>query len=309
MKSIVNPEQADEWVKTYDYGKTHMATVMRPINQKHVEFLASEMLKGRFQDHARIEFADCAENGRRYIVNGNHTLRAIVLAGRPQRVTVEYVQCPTMGEVRVRYATYDINRVRNRADSLRAYDAIAMFGADAQSNYVKQLSAAVGFIMDGFVKSSIKRSTADILVAMNPWAEAYTALVGVVGKSSRGQRITNRRAVLAVALVTMRYQPELAARFWRDVADGAGLKIKSPAWQLREYLSEATMIGGPIPNGVEIAVMAKTVAYCWNKYFEGMQTIDRMSVPLDKPISILGAPEIPVYRPVNLDELRGSVAA
>lgn len=286
-KQLITPELANEWVTSYRYEKDLMHSVMRNIRPRHVEYLAAEMKRGAFGS-ATISFADCKESGRRFIVNGNHTLQAIIKSGQTLYLTVEYNECDTMDQVRHLYATYDKNLLRQRADSLRAYDAHNVL--NIRQDDVKRLSAAVGYIMTNFGASRQYRiSDADLLVEMEKWTEPYGRLLVAVGTSKPWYyRVLGRRAVLAVALISMKHQPKIAYPFWESVATGAGLKLHAPALRLRDYLTD--LVVSKDGEMVSTEDVAKAVAYCWNKHYNG-ERIVQMKVSYDKPLEIAGAPK------------------
>lgn len=296
-KQQITPELAQSWIDAYKYEPALMHTVMRNVRRDHVVFLAKEMASGRFSS-ATIAFADCKEDGRRFVVNGNHTLRAIVESGVTLFLTVEYNDCNTMDEVRHLYATYDKNLTRKRFDSLRAYDAAGKF--DINQTHVRTLSSAVGYMIADFGRNPKKTrevSDAELMERMRPWVPAFGQILAAVGVSGAWyKRIVWRRSVLSVALVTMRYQPDQAFGFWKSIAEGSGLKVHSPALRLRDYLMELMVSGGGRSSETRALVKVETqtnisrvVAYCWNKNYNG-ERIVLMKVPYDKPLSIAGAP-------------------
>ncbi len=300
-KQLITPELANEWVTAYFYEKPLMHSVMRAVREAHVNYLAKEMARGMFGS-ATIAFADCKENGRRFIVNGNHTLRAIVRSGVTLYLTVEHNECDTMDQVRHLYATYDKNLLRGRADSLRAYRAGEVLGITQTD--VAALSAGVAFILQDFGKfggGQGGRIPDDVLLReMKQWIAPFGQLLVAVGAASTGpwhRRIIRRRAVLAVALITMRYQHERAFTFWQSVVTAEGVSRHSPALRLRDFLMEMALeSGGAV--GLNSNEIATTVAYCWNKHYKN-ERIVQMKVSYDKPLEIAGAPKSATTRKIQ----------
>jgi hypothetical protein len=306
-KQLITPELANEWITSYFYEEPLMHSVMRNIRPRHVDYLANEMKAGRFGS-ATIAFADCKADGRRFIVNGNHTLRAIVKSGVPLSLTVEHNECETLDRVRHLYATYDKNLVRQRADSLRAYDARSTL--NIRQTDVEKLSSAVAYMMDGFGARvyPTKIPDTDLLAEMATWVVPYGKLLVAVGSTKPWfKRIFGRRPVLAVAIVSMRNNPDIAFPFWESVVTGAGLRRYAPALRLRDYLADNTIGAG---GGTHIQDMAKAVAYCWNKHLRG-ELIVQMKVPYDKPLVIETVKPVarPVGRPVTEAPRRVAVPA
>lgn len=299
-KQLITPELANEWVTAYFYEKPLMHSVMRNIRETHVNYLAREMTRGMFGS-ATIAFADCKENGRRFIVNGNHTLRAIVQSGVNMYLTVEVNECDTVAQVRHLYATYDKNLLRQRVDSLRAYGASDTL--EIRHTDVKVLAAAVAFMSDDFGATNKKPRIpdAELLDMMRPWTKHYGRLLVAVGSGAPWfARIMNRRAVLSVALHTMKHQPDISFRFWESVVSGAGFRDYAPALKLRDYLIETTLVGDH--GRTKPGDMAKAVAYCWNKHLNN-ERIVQMRVPYDKPLEIAktskAAPSRMIQKPVT----------
>jgi len=291
-KQLITPELANEWIAAYFYEKPLMHSVMRNIRESHVNYLAEEMTRGMFGS-ATIAFADCKENGRRFIVNGNHTLRAIVKSGVTLYLTNEINECDTMEQVRHLYATYDKNLLRSRADSLRAYhadDTLNILQTD-----VKVLASAVSFMFQVFGGAHYRRMPDSlVLEEMKEWATPYGHLLVAIGRGKPWFNRIAKRSVLTVALVSMRHQRAMAFPFWQSVVTGAGLARHAPALRLRDYLLEANIRG----QGNDALDMAKAVAYCWNKHYNN-ERIVQMKVPYDKPLEIAGAPKSLTERKVQ----------
>ena len=285
-KQLITPELANEWITAYFYEKPLMHSVMRNIRDSHVNYLAKEMMRGMFGS-ATIAFADCKETGRRFIVNGNHTLRAIARSGVTLYLTVEHNECETMEQVRHLYATYDKNLLRSRADSLRAYHADTTLNITQTD--VGKLAAAIVFMNQKFGEGHTSRTPDSLLLnEMKPWAESFGQLLVAIGHSGPWYKRIARRPVLAVALATVRYQQKMALSFWEAVVTGEGLNRYAPALRLRDYLVEAMLLGDY--GNVTGTDMAKAVTYCWNKHYNN-ERIVQMKVSYDKPVEIAGVPK------------------
>lgn len=294
MLTEITPAMAREWIEAYTGAKD--LGIMRPIRSWWVTYLAKQMRAGLFTASATVGLAKLGDAV--CIVNGNHTLRAIEVAGVTMKLPVVWYECESEADVRHLYATFDHNLTRTRVDSFRAYDvadALNVTQSDAQA-----LSSAVFFMMSEFGRvwqNTRKVADTDLLTAMRPWVPAFGKLLVVAGRGHGTpwyKRIVRRAPVCSVALVTLQYQPEMAFRFWSSVVEGVNLKRNSPALRLRDYLTETISVGS---HGSRLAsggmehqdVMAKKVAYCWNKYYQGEQIVLlRVS---DKPIEILGREE------------------
>lgn len=99
---------------------SHNYIGQRSIRKQHVNYLAHEILEGRFRPGTAIAFCRTPE-GKQHLVNGQHTLSAIVRAGRNIVLTVEQYFCKNMQEVAAIFATYDRQRTRSPSDIYSAY--------------------------------------------------------------------------------------------------------------------------------------------------------------------------------------------
>ena len=291
MITKITPEMAQKWIDSYVGAK--VLGIMRPVRPWWVTYLANQMKQGLFSPVATVVLAKVGDQV--CIVNGNHTLRAIVQSGVTITIPVEKFTYQTDEEVRHLYATADHGLARTRTDSYRAYDVPHLIGvthSDARS-----LGSAVLFMMNDYGRirqSSRKVSDTDLLAAMKPWIPAFGKLIAVTGNSHGNpwyKRVIRRSSVCAIALITMQYQHDMAHRFWGSVIDGTNFAHKqSPALRLREYLTETIPASGRGNSGKIMEqqdLMAKKVAHCWNLYYLN-KPLKLLRVSNDKPLEILG---------------------
>ncbi len=287
----ITPEMAQHWVDTYTLAKE--LGIMRPIRPWWAQYLSDQMTKGLFSPVSLIVLGTVGD--KTGIVNGNHTLRAIVKSGITLELPVEQFVYPSVDKMRHAYATADHNLTRGRYDSFRAYDVKFLTGINKSD--ARALSSAVLFMMNDFgrIRTSSRRvSDTDLLTAMRPWVPTFGKLIALVG-SSHGdpwyKRIIRRSSVCAVAMVTMNYQPDMARRFWEAVVDGTNLKSKqAPALRLREYLIETIPASGRATTTGQMEqqdLMARKVAHCWNQYYLG-RPMKLLRVSMEKPVEVLG---------------------
>lgn len=286
----ITPEMAQEWIDNYT-GSQELG-IMRPIKMWWVTHLAKQMAESMFTPSATIALVKWQKNV--CIVNGNHTLRAIVLSNKAINLPVEWIPCKSEIEIRHLYATYDHNRTRVRSDSFRAYDAPYL--REIRDSDKNALASAVMFMMDGFGRSrTLNRATVShtyLLEAMRPWVEPFGVLLSISGRGHSTTwytRLVRRTSVCSVAIVTLTYQREKAIRFWTSVAEGVNLKKNSPALKLRDYLTEHVQQGQGVVGKemIQPYKLASVSSYCWNKYYLD-QPIVSLRVSFDKPVEILG---------------------
>ena len=295
MKTEITPELAQLWIDEATLAQDLGA--MRPIRDWHVSFLAREMLKGKFSQSAIIGIGRL--QGREGILNGNHTLRAIVRSGVTITLPVEMYDCRSEKEFRHLYATWDTGQKRKRVDSLRAYDAIQMFGHGEQvaQSDVQNLSSAVMFMLKGFgdtfgTKQDARPSDLELMEEMKLWVEPYSILRAITGGGNTNTwngRILRRQGVCSVALITLRDQPDLARNFWQMVVSGVIPMKHSPALRLRDYLLKTRSVGGGARKKESEPAfrMARITGYCWSRFYEG-KAIQSMRVNMEQPPQLVG---------------------
>lgn len=282
----ITPKVAREYIDRCNHDPERMKTLMRPIRENWVDVLADRMRNGQFMPSATIVLAHSGADT--YLVNGNHTLRAIERSGIPQKLPIIHHQVPTIDGVRQLYATYDRGLSRSMSDSLRAYGATESLGLPIDE--VNYLAAAVRFMLADMGDSSQrvwgrKISDDSLLQMMVPWALPYIRLKEALKETDAhiNKMILRRRPVLTVALITVVGQPSRAIEFWEAVKTGEGLYRTSSALRLREYLmmyntSGRSGITGAKAPSETLSRYVRTVAYCWNKWYDN-EPIATMRVP------------------------------
>lgn len=164
---VVNPTMAQSWLEQNSYSK------QRKIRKLHVALLAREMRLGRFQPTAQVGFAIL--NDREILVNGQHTLHAIIQSGLPQVVNVVYHEVDDEYEIAKLYFCYDIHKKRTFGEIAEAFDVSRR--TELSTSQVTKVGAAVLFIATDF---SDKKTTevplmdrAELVVKYSDAAKAY----------------------------------------------------------------------------------------------------------------------------------------
>lgn len=287
----VDPSQAQVWLSKNNYEN------QRPIRSSHVSYLASEIEKGRFIDGTAIHFAEL--NGHLKLVNGQHTLAAIVRSGCPQKLTVTTSKVDTPLDVAELYFRHDNHLTRQISDAFRALQLEETTGLTlSQQQWV---ASGLMFIANGLVGNSkgglpsrISRDdlARGVVNLSNPARLFFNAISGCRPAIHKG---LTRRATMGVALVTCFYSPNKAKEFWKQTALTDNLGIGDPRKTLNEFLVEVGMTGGGIVgSGKRVAqpsYHSRAVATAWNAYFEERE-IKMIRVYEDTPIKILGSPYI-----------------
>lgn len=284
--TIVGAEDAGRILDTEQFDR------QRRVRKDHVILLSRLMLSGDFQP-SEIKFA-VTPDGRRYLINGQHRLLAIIMCRRPQTLLVTMVPASDMFQVSILYSAEDRGLARTISDTYGALDIAARIGLPP--HFVRRAGAAMHLIDGGFAGRVpgyrlLDSERVELLDFYAPQLREWGNILGLTGagpKTGRHAKLgsLNKAPVISVGLVTLRYQPEAARSFWKAAADNDGLRKGQPARTLVDFVSFNKLFSA----GSLVYSNAKAVARCWNAHFEGRDlAFARTGNPSD-PILILGTP-------------------
>lgn len=292
---LVSPAYAQYMIDMCAMSPDEQELIARPIRKHWVSYLAEQMRLGRFQPTSIIATVKC--NDRTYLVNGNHTLRAILESGVALRLpTIEYAT-DDFGDVRELYAKFDRGLSRSTADALRAYGTMAMLGLDSNTD-VAQLAAASRVIRQKFNHAiefeKIMVADEDLIPVMEQYSGAYSRLKHLWGGGTKTafewSRALARKDVLAIVLVTGEHSARGDA-FWELVSSGIGYTSKyDPALRTRDYLGQLRRKGPNYPFGDSTTLIRLKLAYLWNAYTDGREVV-QLRLPRG-PIAINETPYV-----------------
>lgn len=262
---LFSPELAKELLEK-NYIKN------RPIRPSQVNYLASEMKAGRFSPAGNICVAML--NGSMALINGQHTLTAIVKSGIPQTLTFQRHFMNTEEEVQELYSRYDINIKKTLQNT------IVMMGMDKQLGLkvkdVMNISGGVQYLLQQWESGKRKNKTSfeDMAKLCRVWEPQYTNYLSNVpqGDAVVSKRVSNKQ-VMAVVLLTFKYQPEKALDFWTGVLTDKDQAHDDPRKTLHRYLwktSTSRTKNNSHANVVSKYDMFCAVVKCWNKWYDGL---------------------------------------
>lgn len=298
---LVTPDQAQHWLTECLYER------QRERQQWQINRLAIEMERGRFVAGTQIHFG--VLDGHWKLVNGQHTLAAIVQTGLS--ITLGILQTPVRNKVELGqlYGRHDRHRSRTPHDVFAGMGLSSDLGLlESQTN---AFGAALRFVLSDFQRPSIRRDiemakSLDYLAAkMAEWAPTARLYFDAISPANGVMKPKfNRSPVIAIGLATMLDQQERAEAFWRGAAADDGLRKADPRKALITFLvGKSTAIGDP-------AVYMKYVAALWNAFFEGRKVTAVRPIDLGKiGVTIRGTrfkPEDPQRRsvPAPLGDIR-----
>ena len=265
---LITPEMAERWLINFTYEH------QRPINNSHVELLASDMEAGEFLNNTTIAIA--VYKGNQYIMNGRHRLSALIksLKTIPFRVVLYPVNSIT--EMAELYLKFDIHRKRTQYDSLRAFDIANTF--QLPKEYVNRTAGAVKIIMRNFpTGGSYIIRTKDLLENMINYEEGIRMYYKAIsGREERLKKPLMRSWIASVGILTCQYVPDKALIFWSRVATDDELVKNSPEKQLAEFLKYTRMAGKSVFAFIKGIDMAKMAAYCFNCFYDNKNAFSKV---------------------------------
>ena len=255
---FVTPEKAKQMREDHAFHR------QRKINDDNIIRLGVEMECGRFVQGTQVFIAVLPDGETRYLLNANHSLEAIQLSGKGQWLTITFLHVKDEAEAAFVYAVLDTQKIRTWLDALRAT------GKNEDVPFPSQFLAALGIIAAGFplLKSDwvaqVRNKSRHLRLSLVEEYRDAGSLIAAAIQRTDNARIVRRAAVLAVALVTAKYQPSTAGSFWRSLAKDEGLVEGDPERALLRYLRNNPPggAGARIPH-------QKAAAAAWNAYFEG----------------------------------------
>ncbi len=257
--TLVTPHNADSWLRMFAYEK------QRNLSDQHIQRLAMEMVRGRFIEGTIIHFAQVGS--QKFLINGNHTLHAVVKSGVSIPLTVLTTPVKDMKTVARLYARHDIHRRRDWSATIRASD----LEIDVPATFKNAASAALRIIMSG-LDSPISRDVEitysrdlrlDAMDRYREHIEAYHTAIG--GGVKQNQKVLMRAAVMAVGLETLKWQPNRGYEFWYGIAADDGLRRTDPRKTLLNYLTGTKATASNVMDHI------KAVALAWNAFSQGRQ--------------------------------------
>ena len=247
--------------------------------------------RGRWLPGSQITF--CRINGGRLIlVNGYHRLNAVVEFGDDASFNVQIIETKSGEEVDSIYSLFD--RAKDARIRSREQGANALHFADrlgVSKTLAKTIGAAVLLIQNDYrpVKNSDREKMVefdgieDQLDLAMTWKREAREMDEILNPA-RG--ILKRKLmvgpVLAIALTTLRHQPQRAPAFWLNVARNDGLRKNTPEHTLVDWLLTYRMEANSTDGFVAVSL-------AWNAFYYN-KPIGTLRVGAAKGLRIAGTP-------------------
>jgi hypothetical protein len=263
----------------------------RTIRQGDVRKYAMAMRRQEWLPGSLLSF--CVWQGKRYLVNGQHRLHAVVLCGQSVIFEVQEIPVSSYEEIARWYAAFDRLRLRTLSELCQPFHLPAKYNTNkTQNTHVMAClpPLAAGFEAITRPENDLRMYTDSLAIRMN-FLEHWLDEGKRYYEDTRGARykITSnlRRApIMAVALVTYRFTGNDAEEFWHQVAMDDGLRADDPRKKLHVFLG-STKSGEYPPH-----VLARYAAAAWNASWED-RTLQNLTPQLERlPLRLEGTPHI-----------------
>ena len=275
---LIGAEQADQIIRECCYER------QRRINDDRALGLAEAIEHGTFLPNTQIAFA--LLHGRLILVNGYHRLTAVSLCRQAQPFRIEIYPCASAEDVDALYLRFDQPGGVRTLTQLGA--ALGLADDKLRQGSVTWLMRAIPLLMMRLERlPPLKRPRAsrdldrkkEEAKLWKPWAVDYQSCLDG-GISSRTNRYRNA-GVVAVALVTLRYQNVMAKVFWAESVRDNALESDDPRHALHLHLATAK-------RSVQEFALAEACCNAWNAFFRNRRLT--ICKTLGHPLRVLGTP-------------------
>lgn len=278
---LVTPEQAEEWLNKNHFNR------QRSRRPRHVTFLASEMTKGTFRKYTQIDFG--VFNGHACLVNGQHTLEALVSYGKPlELLVVRHPVADEEGLARL-YNTYDSGLTRTWVDAYAAMDLGNRY--NMSDTEVNAYGRAAPFIFGAFgyhgVRDALANKSKDqrlsIMEAFHPSAKLFLTCLEQAEPAIR--RALLLPPMFALGTYTIHHDNERGVTFWTLAADDQNLTKTDPP-------KIATMLAQRVDNKRQRTLigLGQSVVAAWNAYVQEKELKPRLIKNPTDVVQILATP-------------------
>lgn len=267
---VVTPTMASYWLDNFFYRH------QRPLRQYWVNCLANEMIQGRFRKMVGVDFGFLLETKTYHLINGQHTLNAIVKCGLPQTLAVGNHPVNSEYELADLFSRFDTHLTRQLSDSLAAHEIDVQLGITR--TVLNKITAAC--IYYDSIQSPAKRNrpkksiTHDVKlkILLDNKELALSVWNLFEGKLSGATRFLQRKTSLAGAMITYAIDKDVACEFWIGLIQDDGLRAKDPRKTLLEFLKFSVVGGHQSVSDRKVKsypdhVLVKAIARAWNAYY------------------------------------------
>lgn len=276
----VTPDIAQQVLDKFNYQN------QRPVLRLHVARLASLMESGAWLQGTQIAFAMMPDQTV-HLINGQHRLHAVIQSGVTIEAQVLLVPVRDLDECHAAYYRFDtVQRARSTATIAGSSGIAERLGI--RRMYVTQAITAGVLIKlglcdtQGQLRDPILSTPDGQMAAIEPWWPYVKIYSDIKTDTYAIQRKMLNAGSMAVALVTLKYQPERALEFWTGVGADDGLSNRDP----RKTLLKDWQARGAVKN---LNAGMSVVANAWNAFYRG-HDLHHIKVIPDAPVVVRGTP-------------------
>lgn len=234
----MTPSFAKNVLQSYNH-----AEFQRNINQSRVLTLARRQRDGRFHGND-ISFA--IFEGRIYLINGQHTLSAMVVSGKTVNNVYKVFKCSTIEQLACAWAQFDDGGTRTRKQVAKNYRQV--LGQEWNEDAIALVSIACSLIKYGTTALATAGNVEDRIKLIPEFGRPAEGVRDVVfsgepvKKKSKECRMLNKGPIAHAMLLCFVKDFKAAQMFWSSVKTGIGFDSESdPRHVLRRYLEELSL--------------------------------------------------------------------
>lgn len=281
----LSPQDAAVLVRHLNFPK------QRGVKASRVEAKLADMRAGDWEKDHAITFV-VLPGGAIYLVDGQHRLTAISLWHTTVPLMINVVSKPDLKSAQKYYSTFDgqsaVRTTRELLDAVDLPSEVGLTKSMAKAVYdAAQLLASNLEPMNGSANVASHHGLFRMnnrIEVVQKWASEAREFEQILKAAHFSiRKMLMGTGVLAVALVTLRYQPATARQFWRGIAENDGLRKADPRSTFLADLMTRNMAVGSVRQRVQQPAVA------WNAFYQGRELKIIKCIP-DAAIVVAGTP-------------------
>ena len=259
---IVYPARAEDLLRQNTFSD------QRKLDPFRVQCYMEMINDGSFRE-AEIAMA-IVPGGGKMLMNGQHTLQACVMSGKPIMVNYTEYQCHDNDDLWRLFGSFDGNKIRSDYQIMKA--AQGLFGPqelrDASVRTLQCCGSALLALGAGTVPNFHIRVVRKIEKAV--LVQKYPAEIAFVAPYTQAAAGRMRVPTATAMISTYRVNPVKAKEFWDRIIIGDGLVRGTPQWNLHRFLT--TSDGASEHQNGEAAhiFIYKVCIAWWNAFIDGV---------------------------------------
>jgi len=235
---VLTPDKIEREAVTAIRAEAYLASntfeKQRRLNPRHVKYLVDEMRKNRFVGG---DLRLACLNGTTVLVNGQHTLHAIIESGLAQECAIYSYRVDGPKELEDLFALVDAGRGRTTNDVLKALGYFDMFQGVSRL-VLQSAQSGLGMIDNEGRFVGTSSYTSKLERAKRAMGQsALIKFIAAVNERSDPPGLIRQAGFSAAMGATFKQNQNKAREFWYGVAQG-GLDKADPRMRLRTFALE-----------------------------------------------------------------------